>query len=142
MSKKWTFSHTETTKAKSGAIWLCWTSVSAWPEEDKNLTNAELVGKFEVGGKIVMQPKKGPKSKVILTEVTPYKSFTAEGKLPLGKLLISHSIQSGKKRNISFTHTITVTGPLRKIFVKLFVRNLANNLPKKMQNIARLAEAS
>ena len=139
MKKQWQFSHTETTKAKPSNIWRRWTDVEHWPQEDTNLKSARLEGEFAVGSKIVMVPTVGPKSTVTITEVTNNKSFSTEGNIPFGKLIITHSIKqvSGKTR---FKHTIKVTGPFRKFFVRMVVQRLADNLPQKMRNIAKLAE--
>lgn len=142
MSKTWTLSHSETTTATLEAIWQQWSNVGNWPTEDRNLKTAELEGSFEVGGKIIMQPTKGPKSSVTITEMVTGKSYSTQGNIPLGKLIFSHTVQKTSDEKTSFTHTITVTGPLRKLFVKLVVQKLADDLPVKMQNIARLAEAS
>lgn len=141
MSKAWTLSHTETTTATPEAIWQHWANVGNWPAEDKNLKTAELIGSFEVGGKIVMQPTNGPKSTVTITEMEPGKSYATHGNIPLGKLIFSHQVEKASDGKTSFTHTIMVTGPLHKLFVKLVVQKLADDLPVKMQNIARLAEA-
>lgn len=138
--KKLTFSNTETTTAKPEAIWKRWVDVAGWPEEDTNLVSAELHGDFAVGGKIVMKPKGAPKSSVKIVEMTPNVSFSTEGTIPLGKLIIAHKVETTSGKT-SFTHTITVTGPLRKLFVPMVVQKLADNLPGKMKNIARLAEA-
>ncbi len=120
-------------------IWVRWIDVEHWPQEDTNLKSARLEGEFAVGSKIVMVPTVGPKSTVTITEVTTNKSFSTEGSIPFGKLIITHSIEqvSGKTR---FTHTIKVTGPFRKLFVRMVVQRLADNLPQKMRNIAKLAE--
>lgn len=139
--KTWQTSHTQITSASPEAIWQRWVAVEKWPEEDKNLTWAKLEGDFVVGSKIIMKPAKGPKSAVTITEVTPNKSFSTVGNLPLGKLTISHSIHP-QTSGVAFTHTIIVSGLLRKLFVKLFIGKLADDLPEKMKNIARLAEAS
>lgn len=140
MKNQWQTSHSETTTASPAAIWSRWTDVSGWPEEDTNLTLARLEGDFVVGSQIVMKPKGSPKSRVTITEVTPNKSFTTKGKIPMGELIISHSIEKASDGKTAFQHTITLTGPLRGIFVALFAKKLADNLPQKMTNIAKLAE--
>lgn len=140
MQKQWQVSNMLETSAKPEKIWQRWTNVGAWPEEDKNLDSAELQGEFAVGSKITMKPKGSPKSTVIITEMTQNKSFTTEGKIPLGKLIISHDIHVMGGGKTSFTHTITLTGPMKGLFVKLFAQKLADNLPEKMKNIASLAE--
>lgn len=140
MSKnEWTTSHTETTSAKPKAIWQHWTNVQDWPKEDKNLESAKLEGDFAVGSYIVMKPKGSPKSKVKITKVIPFEFYSTQGSIPFGKLLFTHKV-SEEKGKTSFTHTITVTGPMRGIFVNLVAKKLAKDLPVKMKNIAELAE--
>lgn len=139
MSKQLQFSHTESTKATASAIWARWTNVAGWPEEDSNLKQASLTGEFQVGSKIVMQPKKAPKSTVVITKVQPNKSFSTEGSIPFGKLIIDHKL-SATSGKTDFTHTITVTGPMRALFARLVVQKLAADLPAKMQRLAKLAE--
>ncbi len=141
MQNQWQSTHTQKTAAKPEAIWLQWENVEGWPEEDSNLEWARLEGQFAVGGKIVMKPKSAPKSQVTIKEIVQGKSYTTEGKIPFGKILFAHKVEQSSDGGSVFTHTITLTGPLRNIFVKLFAQKLASNLPEKMQNIARLAEA-
>jgi len=88
-----------------------------------------------------MKLKGSPRSTVTITEATPNKSFSTEGNIPLGKLLIDHKIEV-KNGKTTFTHTITLTGPMRGVFAKLVAQKLADNLPSKMQNIANLAQKS
>lgn len=139
MNKQIQFSHTESTKAPASAVWSRWINVSGWPDEDKNLKHASLVGEFKVGSTIVMLPKKAPKSIVVITKVQPNMSFSTEGTIPFGKLIIDHKL-SATSGKTEFTHTITVTGPMRALFVRLVVQKLAADLPAKMQRLAKLAE--
>ncbi len=141
MQKQWQVSRTQETKARPEAIWHRWEMVEHWPEEDNNLEWARLEGEFVVGSKITMKPKGSPKSSVVIKEMIVGKSYTTEGKIPFGKLIISHKVEKLTEKHAAFTHTLTLTGPLRKLFVRLFAQKLANDLPEKMQNIARLAEA-
>lgn len=142
MKEPWRSSNTLSTKAKPEAIWRRWADVAGWPEEDKNLEWARLEGDFAVGGRVVMKPKGAPKSMVVITEMIPGKSYATEGKLPLCNLGISHKVEINEQGLTSFTHTISFHGPLQGLFVKLLGKKLANSLPEKMQNIARLAETA
>ncbi|MBA3679351.1 hypothetical protein H0W80_04150 [Candidatus Saccharibacteria bacterium] len=142
MNKKtWQVSHSETSTANPKAIWARWTNVSDWPEEDTSLESAKLEGDFTVGTKIVMKPKGFPKSSVTITKVNLNKTYTTVGNIPMGKMTIVHVVDVQKGKTV-FTHTITLTGPLRNVFAKLVAQKLADNLPSKMQNIASLAEKS
>lgn len=140
MNKKtWQVSHSETTTASPQAIWARWSNVSGWPEEDTKLEWSKLDGNFEVGTKIIMKPIGLPKSSVNITKVIPNKAFATEGSIPLGKMIIEHNITTQKGKTV-FTHTITLTGPMRKVFAKLVAQKMADNLPQKMRNIAKLAQ--
>ena len=86
-----------------------------------------------------MQPKNAPKSKVVITNVQPNKSFSTEGSIPFGKLIIDHKVSANGGKT-EFTHTVTVTGPMQALFVRLVVKKLANDLPDKMKRLAKLAE--
>lgn len=138
----WKFEHTETTTASPSAIWYQWSHPELWPKQNKLLRAAKLDGPFAIGSKIIMTPASGPKTSVTITEVSKNKSFSAEGSLPLGKLVISHEILDSGKKNTEFSHTMTVTGPFTFLFRKLFIDNMAKNLPEMMKNIARFAEES
>ena len=141
MSKNiWKVSNTTVTTASPQAIWQRWSSVEKWPEEDTNLEWAKLAGGFSVGSIITMKPKSSPKSKVKIIEATPNISFTTQGNIPFGKLVVEHRILQNQAGKTTFKHTISLSGPMRIIFVRMFAQNLANNLPAKMQNIAKLAE--
>lgn len=140
MNKKiWQVSHSETTSASPQAIWSRWSNVSGWPEEDISLEWAKLDGDFAIGSKIIMKPKGFPKSSVTITKVALNKSFSTIGNIPMGKMTIDHKTETQKDKTI-FTHTITLTGPMRNIFAKLVAQKMADNLPQKMRNIAKLAE--
>ncbi len=135
----WQVSNTKSTTASSKAIWKRWTAVSEWPEEDNSLEWAKIEGDFAVGTKIIMKPKGFPKSSVVITKLIPNKSYVTTGNIPLGKMTIEHTLVT-KNGNTIFTHTISLTGPMRNIFAKFVAQKMADNLPEKMRNIARLAE--
>src|SRR5450631_1447886 len=120
----WTFEHTETTSATPEAIWQRWTQVEDWPTQNQTLSWSKLIGQFEVGSKIELKPKKGPKSSLVIAESNKNKSWVGEGKIPLGKLHVEHSLESDGKKT-TFTHKIVISGPLTKLFVKLAGNGMA-----------------
>ncbi len=136
----WIFEHTATTKATSHPIWQRWAAVDEWPSQNTTLSWAKLIGPFEVGSKIELKPKKGPKSTLVITEAVQDTSFVGRGKIPLGELRVEHSLVSDADTT-TFTHRIVITGPLTKLFVKLAGNGMAAALPSMMQTIATQAQA-
>jgi hypothetical protein len=134
----WTFEHTETTKATPQAIWKRWVDVSGWSTQNPTLSEAKLLGSFEVGSKVDLKPKKGPKSSLIIIEANENRSWAGRGKIPLGEMRVEHSLSSDGATT-TFTHRIVITGPLTKLFVKLVGKGMANVEPSMMQTIARQA---
>lgn len=86
----WKSEHTQTAKATPEALWKRWTDVANWSEQDASLESASINGPFAVGSIITLKPKGSPTVKVKLIEVTPFKSFSSTGSLPLAKLLNSN----------------------------------------------------
>jgi hypothetical protein len=136
----WKFEHTETSAAPPAKIWREWADVAGWPRQNALLESAELKGPFAKGSRIGLRPKKGPASTIEIIEATENRSFVGRGSIPLGELRIEHEVRERSGGGAEFTHRIVLTGPLRGLFVRLFARQMADNLPAMMRTIARLAE--
>ena len=134
----WTTSHTETARSKPEVIWARWTDVVRWPEQDASITSAAIDGLFVVGSQITLQPKGSPKVTVKLIEVTPNRSFSSVGALPLASLRFDHRVEPTND-GVSFTQSITITGPLAWLWGGLMGGTMASNLKKRMMKLAELA---
>ncbi|HET8861212.1 SRPBCC family protein [Marivirga sp.] len=133
------FSHTDSTKASSDKIWEVWTDVPNWKEWDKGLKEAMLEGDFVVGSKGKLIPDKGPKSKFVITELIPNKSYTFETKIPFGQLIIKRTLDQ-KDGLTYFTHDVEFTGILKKFLGKKLGKNYREMLPSVMNDIKLIAE--
>jgi hypothetical protein len=139
----WTVEHSTVTTASAKALWSIWTNPKGWPESDQNLEWARLDGPFAVGSQIVLKPTGAMQNSIILTAVVPYERFTTESKLPFGKLTFYHfATPDAKGTSIMFTHRLSITGPLTRVFRRLFADKMARSLPQTMDRIKRQAESA
>lgn len=129
------FSYTDSTTAAANRIWQIWTDVDKWQQWDKGLQSATLNGPFVAGTKGSLLPDKGPRSKFTITEVVPGSSYSFETRIPFGRLVINRTL-SEKENKTFFTHTVTLTGPLKKVLGK----NYKAMLPDVLKTIKQLAE--
>lgn len=133
------FSHTDSTQVSSDKIWQVWTDVSNWKQWDKGLKEATLEGEFTVGTKGKLIPDKGPKSKFIISEIEPNKSYTFKTKTPFGWLIIKRTLEI-KDNKTFFTHDVEFTGLLKKILGNKLGKNYRAMLPSVMSEIKKIAE--
>lgn len=129
------FSHTDSTTAAAARIWQLWTDVDNWKQWDKGLQSSTLNGAFVTGAKGSLLPDKGPRSQFVLTEVIPGRSYSFETRIPFGRLVISRTLAE-KENKTFFTHTVTLTGLLRKVLGKRYKAML----PTVLATIQQLAE--
>jgi hypothetical protein len=134
------FSHTDSTSATSDKIWQVWTDVPNWKQWDKGLKEAVLEGDFIVGTKGKLIPDKGPKSKFIISELEPNKSYTFKTKIPFGWLIIKRTLEV-KDSKTFFTHDVEFTGLLKKILGNKLGKNYRAMLPSVMADIKQIAES-
>jgi hypothetical protein len=133
----WKSEHTQTAKATPEALWKRWTDVANWPEQDASLESASINGPFVVGSIITLKPKGSPTVKVKLIEVTPLKSFSSTGSLPLAKLQFDHRANT-TSNGIEFTQSVTISGPLAGLFSNMMGKTMAENLKARMIRLSQL----
>jgi len=133
------FKHTDSTQVSSEKIWRVWVDVPNWKQWDKGLKEAVLLGNFEAGTKGTLIPDKGPKSKFIISELTPDKSYTFKTKIPFGWLIVRRTLE--EKNGITFfCHDVEFTGLLKKVFGNRLGKNYRAMLPEVLSNIKEIAE--
>lgn len=133
------FFHTDSTTASGTKIWQVWTDVPNWKQWDKGLKEAVLEGDFVIGTKGKLIPDKGPKSKFIISELEPNKSFTFKTKIPFGWLIIKRTLEV--KGNLTyFTHDVEFTGILKKVLGEKLGKKYRAMLPSVLNDIKQIAE--
>jgi len=96
-------------------------------------------GPLAVDTRGILKPVRGPATPFTFTEVTPDVGFTDVSRLPLARLTFTHRIEPTPTGS-TFTHSVTITGPLSPLFARVVGRNVATGLPRAMRQLARLAE--
>ena len=115
--------HTVETKASASAVWSIWQDVPNWKTWDPGIEYATLNGPFVAGAKGTLKPKEGPLVKTCLTHVEPMKMFVDESKLPLTKIIVTHTIAEANGKRL-VTHQIEMKGMLAFLFAYLIGRNM------------------
>jgi len=133
--------HTVETTASPEAIWNIWQDVSNWNTWDHGIEFSTINGPFKAGTTGTIKPKGGPLVHTTLTLVEPMKMFVDEAKLPLTRIIVSHSLTESEGKTY-VTHQIEMIGLLSFVFAFLIGRNMKKNLPQEMMAMVRKAESS
>ncbi len=132
--------HTVETTASPSAIWEIWQNVANWNTWDHGIEFSTINGPFKVGTTGTIKPKGGPLVHTTLTQVDPMKRFVDEAKLPLTRIIVSHSLTESEGKTF-VTHHIEMKGLLSFVFAFLIGRNMKKNLPQEMTAMVRKAES-
>ncbi|MEM8507763.1 MAG: SRPBCC family protein [Bacteroidota bacterium] len=119
--------------------WDLLTDVSRWKEWDTELVDAELSGDFALGAKGVLRPKKGPRLRFHISELTATTSYTFVTKMPVGTLEIKRTLKNIENQ-VEFTDDIKFTGFLKQFFGRILGSGFKTVLPEVMNNFKKIAE--
>lgn len=129
----WSKSYSTITKEVSKEqLWKLFADVNNWHTWDDGIEYTSMNGPFEQGIIFLLKPKGGPKVKVQLTEVSKPTAFTDVTFFPLAKMYDAHLFEETPD-GLKITNTITVTGLLGFLFVKLVASDIVNKLPADVQ---------
>lgn len=126
---------------KKEDIWRLWSDVNNWPKWDKELEYCKMEGTFTKGNQFILKPLQGPKVKITLSEIVPYKKFTDYTKFPGAIMYDTHELEE-TSAGLVIKSTITVKGFLSFIWVKLVAKNVAASVPKQIDALVELARSS
>lgn len=128
----WTKSHSIVTKeVTKEQMWSLFSDVNTWDTWDKGIEYAKLDGKFEAGSIILLKPKDGPKVTIKIIETVENNKFLDYSQFPGAKMYDNHQFEE-TPQGLKITITISVTGILGFLWVKLVAQNLVDNLPNDM----------
>jgi hypothetical protein len=132
--------HTVETTALPSAIWQVWQDVSNWNTWDPGIECSTINGPFQEGTTGTLKPKGGPLVHTKLTRVEPMKSFVDEAKLPLTRIIVTHSLTESAGKTF-VTHHIEMKGFLSFVFAFLIGRDMKKHLPQEMMAMVKKAES-
>ncbi len=125
---------------KKEDVWRLWSDVNNWPKWDRELEYCKMDASFTEGSHFILKPIKGPKVKIVLSEVINNKKFTDYTKFPGAIMYDAHELEETPS-GLRITSTITVKGFLSFLWTKLVAKNVAAGVPKHMDALVELASA-
>jgi hypothetical protein len=132
-SYMWSKSYsTITNEINKEQLWQLFADVNNWHTWDEGIEYATMEGPFEQGTIFYLKPKGGPKVKIQLTEVIKPTAFTDVTFFPLAKMYDAHLFED-TPQGLKITNTITVTGLLGFLFVKLVAKDIIARMPVDVQ---------
>lgn len=123
---------------KAAAVWNLWADVDGWTTWHPDLEYCRLQGPFAVGSHFLLRPKGAPEFKIGITELTQGVSFTDCTRFFGARMYDTHEMQETPE-GLRLTNTMTVTGPLSWLWVKLVAADVAASVPEENEALVRLA---
>ena len=120
-------------------IFALYANVNGWSSWDPDVKTSSIEGAFFSGANGTLEPSKGPKAKITLTEVVPNRSFTVKSKLPLCDMYFEHEL-SGSPGKTKVVHRVVFDGLLSPLFGRLIGSQIRKGLPSTLQGLKRAAE--
>lgn len=135
----WTKSHTIVAKdVTKEQIWKLFSDVNNWHTWDNSIEFAKLEGPFEVGNHFLLRPKGGPNVKITIQVAAPNHRFTDLTKFPLAKMTGDHLFEETPE-GLKITNTLSVSGLLGFLWIKLVAKKIADAMPEEMRLQAETA---
>ena len=119
-------------------IWALMTDINNWPKWHADLEYCKLVGPFAIGNYFMLKPKGVSAVKIELTAINPGYSFSDRTCFFGAQMIDTHTVEE-TGQGLILTNTVTVTGPLRWLWVKLVARGVANDAPREADALIELA---
>lgn len=123
---------------KKEDIWRLWADVNNWPKWDKELEYCKMEDTFAEGSHFILKPVGGPKVDITLSKVVINQKFTDYCNFFGATMIDAHELEETLE-GLRITNTITVSGWLSFLWVKLVAQNVANSVPKQMDTLVNLA---
>jgi len=138
----WTKSYSKVYKdLNKEDVWRVWADVNNWPKWDKELEYCMMEGTFSQGNQFILKPIGGPKVKITLSEVIPNEKFTDFCRFPGATMYDIHELEETPE-GLRILNTISVTGLLSFLWVKLVAKKVAASIPQQMDALVSLAKSS
>ena len=122
-------------------IWRIWTDVNNWSTWHDDLDYCKMDGDFVVGNHFMLKPKGVNAVKIQLTKIDEGYQFTDCTTFFGAKMYDTHAMEETSD-GLKLTNTLTVTGPLKWLWIKLVAQNVANTIPDEMEALVNLARLS
>ena len=135
------FEETVDIAAPAEKIFALYADVGAWASWDPDVKESSIEGAFVSGSAGTLLPAKGPRAKILFTDVTYNRSFAVESKLPLCVMRFDHEVSEmpgGSKTRV--VHRVSFNGFLSPLFGRVIGSQIQKGLPHTLQGLKRAAE--
>ncbi len=136
----WSFEYTKSTTATPEQIWAYYADSTTAPLWDPLVAEIQMNGPFVTSTTGVNKASNGQKVKFVLTEVTPFSSYTEVNQLPFAQIVWTHRV-TPTSAGCTFTHGVLISGPLSWLYTLLLGKSFKQGMPIASNNLARFAEA-
>lgn len=121
-------------------VWAVWVDVNRYTEWHDDLASCTMTGPFAVGNYFELKPKGAPVFTVELLEVIEGRKFVDCTKLWGAKMYDSHELTE-TPAGLRISNTVTVTGILGWLWVRLVARGVANSAAKETEALVQRVRA-
>jgi hypothetical protein len=132
--------HSQRIPASPQRLFALYADVANWTQWDPDLKASSIDGPFASGTTGTVEPKSGPKSKVLFKDVQPDRGFAVECKLPLCLMRFEHSLKPAGGATV-VTHSVRFSGPMAWFFGRVIGSELRQGLPKALAGLQAAAVA-
>ncbi|MDF3130812.1 SRPBCC family protein [Kiritimatiellaeota bacterium B1221] len=133
------FKHSIIVHSDPATIFSVYQKVSEWPLWDPETESSSIDGDFVEGTVGKIKPKGAPASKMVLSEVSPDKSFTVACGLPLCKMYFIHELKK-VDQGTEVINGVDFTGLLAPLFVRFIGREINETIPGALKGIKAYVE--
>lgn len=139
---EWSTTATHESDASAAAVWdAAYADAAAWPRWNPELAAATLDGPLRLGAVARIRFETGLRLRFAVTEFEDGRVFTDEARLPGARLAHRHAIDDLGDGGCRLTNTITIRGPLSRLWVRIAGRRAAAALPAGQRAAVALAHA-
>jgi hypothetical protein len=132
--------HSQHVSATPQRIYALYADVANWVQWDPDLKASSIDGAFASGTTGTVEPKSGPKSKVVFEDVQQDRSFAVECKLPLCLMRFEHNLKP-TAGGTTVTHGVRFNGPMAWFFGRVIGNGMKKSLPHAVASLAAAAQA-
>lgn len=133
--------HSIVVRATPARLFAIYADVSNWNRWDPDTKASHIDGPFRAGTRGSLTPARGNRVAMSLTSVMPDRSFTAEVRIPLFRMVFEHELlPSGDVTRV--VHRVSFSGALTFLLGRMIGAQVDKGLPVTLSRLKALAEAT
>ncbi len=130
-------------RCSAEALFAVWADVANWHTWDPDTQWARLDGPFATASVGRIKPPKGMSIKMVVTQVTPARSFTVVCPVLGSHMHFEHTLSplATPEQGVRVTHTVRFTGWLSRLLMRTIGRQVASGLPLTLTRLRAVCES-